>query len=92
MECPEAAERGRNFRLLAEEELSQLLDLLTGYLPESLKVRDSMYRLARDRLPLPLVTRGCIRRERVFRIPVLSLRIAQSDAIRRRRPLDTISP
>lgn len=39
MECPEAVERGRNFRLLAEEELSQLLDFLTGYLPESLKVR-----------------------------------------------------
>lgn len=39
MECPEAVERGRNFRLLAEEELSKLLDFLTGYLPESLKVR-----------------------------------------------------
>lgn len=38
MECPEAVERGRNFRLLAEEELSKLLDFLTGYLPESLKV------------------------------------------------------
>lgn len=39
MECPEAVERGRNFRLLAEEELSNLLDFLTGYLPDSLKVR-----------------------------------------------------
>lgn len=39
MECPEAVERGRNFRLLAEEELSKLLDFLTEYLPESLKVR-----------------------------------------------------
>lgn len=39
MECPEATERGRNFRLLAEKELFQLLDFLTGYLPESLKVR-----------------------------------------------------
>ena len=38
MECPEAIERGRNFRLLAEEELSKLLDFLTGYLPNSLKV------------------------------------------------------
>lgn len=39
MECPEAMDRGWNFRLLAEEELSQLLDFLAGYLPESLKVR-----------------------------------------------------
>jgi len=39
MECPEAVERGRNFRLLAEEELSKLLDFLTRYLPDSLKVR-----------------------------------------------------
>ncbi|KYN09167.1 hypothetical protein ALC57_18722 [Trachymyrmex cornetzi] len=38
MECFEAIERGRNFRLLAEEELSKLLDFLTGYLPKSLKV------------------------------------------------------
>lgn len=39
MECPEAMERGRNFRLLTEEELPRLLDFLAGYLPESLKVR-----------------------------------------------------
>lgn len=39
MECPEAMERGRNFRLLAKEELPKLLDFLDGYLPESLKVR-----------------------------------------------------
>lgn len=38
MECPEAVERGRNFRLVAEEELSKLLDFLSEYLPESLKV------------------------------------------------------
>lgn len=38
MECPEAVERGRNFRLLAEEEISKLLDFLTGHLPDSLKV------------------------------------------------------
>lgn len=43
MECPEAVERGRNFRLLPEEELSNLLDFLTGYLPDSLKVRISNY-------------------------------------------------
>lgn len=43
MECPEAVERGRNFRLLAEEELSNLLDFLTGYLPDSLKVRTSFF-------------------------------------------------
>jgi len=43
MECPEAVERGRNFRLLAEEELSKLLDFLTGYLPESLKVRTYIF-------------------------------------------------
>lgn len=42
MECPEAMERGRNFRLLAEEELSELLDFLAGYLPESLKVRATL--------------------------------------------------
>lgn len=39
MECPEAMDRGRNFRLLAEEELPRLLDFLADYLPESLKVR-----------------------------------------------------
>lgn len=41
MECPEEAVqvRGRNFRLLSPEELPQLLEFLTGYLPESLKVR-----------------------------------------------------
>ncbi|KMQ93230.1 glycine n-acyltransferase-like protein [Lasius niger] len=43
MECPEAVERGRNFRLLAEEELSNLLDFLTGYLPDSLKPNGLVY-------------------------------------------------
>lgn len=38
MECPEVLERGRNFRLLAADELPQLLDILATYLPESLKV------------------------------------------------------
>ena len=38
MECPEAVERGRHFRLLSTEELPQLLDFLTRYLPDSLKV------------------------------------------------------
>ena len=38
MECPEAVERGRNFRLLKNEELPELLDFLTRYLPVSLKV------------------------------------------------------
>lgn len=38
MECPEAVERGRNFRLLTDDELPELLDFLGGYLPESLKV------------------------------------------------------
>ncbi|EGI64395.1 hypothetical protein G5I_07174 [Acromyrmex echinatior] len=42
MECSEAIERGRNFRLLAEEELSKLLDFLTGYLPNSLKTTIAM--------------------------------------------------
>lgn len=45
MECPEAVERGRNFRLLAEEELSKLLDFLTGYLPDSLKVNILLFRM-----------------------------------------------
>ncbi|XP_032691080.1 uncharacterized protein LOC116853883 [Odontomachus brunneus] len=50
MECPEAVERGRNFRLLAEEELSQLLDVLTGYLPESLKFHQTVLTYMRDRV------------------------------------------
>lgn len=45
MECPEAVERGRNFRLLAEEELSKLLDFLTEYLPDSLKVNILLFRM-----------------------------------------------
>ncbi|XP_024941494.1 uncharacterized protein LOC107268276 isoform X2 [Cephus cinctus] len=43
MECPEAVERGRNFRLLTAEELPKLLDFLTGYLPESLKPHGLQY-------------------------------------------------
>ncbi|EFN77879.1 hypothetical protein EAI_00560 [Harpegnathos saltator] len=50
MECPEAVERGRNFRLLAEEELSQLLDFLTGYLPDSLKFHQTVLTYMRDRV------------------------------------------
>ncbi|XP_011875741.1 PREDICTED: uncharacterized protein LOC105566396 isoform X2 [Vollenhovia emeryi] len=50
MECPEAVERGRNFRLLAEEELSKLLDFLTGYLPESLKFQQTVLTYMRDRV------------------------------------------
>ncbi|RLU22478.1 hypothetical protein DMN91_004756 [Ooceraea biroi] len=50
MECPEAVERGRNFRLLAEEELSTLLDFLTEYLPESLKFHQTVLTYMRDRV------------------------------------------
>ncbi|XP_014480480.1 PREDICTED: uncharacterized protein LOC106747459 isoform X2 [Dinoponera quadriceps] len=50
MECPEAVERGRNFRLLAEEELSKLLDFLTGYLPDSLKFHQTVLTYMRDRV------------------------------------------
>ncbi|GAB1859904.1 N-acetyltransferase domain-containing protein [Camponotus japonicus] len=50
MECPEAVERGRNFRLLAEEELSNLLDFLTGYLPDSLKFHQTVLTYIRDRV------------------------------------------
>ncbi|XP_076294571.1 uncharacterized protein LOC143215875 [Lasioglossum baleicum] len=42
MECPEAMDRGRNFRLLAEEELPELLDFLADHLPESLKFATSI--------------------------------------------------
>ncbi|KAG7190176.1 hypothetical protein KM043_006302 [Ampulex compressa] len=50
MECPEAVERGRNFRLLAEEELSELLDFLAGYLPESLKFHQTVETYMRDKV------------------------------------------
>ncbi|XP_043522520.1 uncharacterized protein LOC122535228 [Frieseomelitta varia] len=50
MECPEATERGRNFRLLAEKELFQLLDFLTGYLPESLKFHQTLLTYIQDRV------------------------------------------
>lgn len=50
MECPEAVERGRNFRLLAEEELSELLDFLTGHLPDSLKFQQTVLTYMRDRV------------------------------------------
>nr|XP_012141193.1 PREDICTED: uncharacterized protein LOC100880491 isoform X1 [Megachile rotundata] len=50
MECPEAMERGRNFRLLAEEELPRLLDFLAGYLPESLKFHQTLLTYMRDRV------------------------------------------
>lgn len=38
MECPKVVNRGRNFRLLTEEELPELLDFLGKHLPLSLKV------------------------------------------------------
>ncbi|XP_011056239.1 PREDICTED: uncharacterized protein LOC105147134 isoform X1 [Acromyrmex echinatior] len=50
MECSEAIERGRNFRLLAEEELSKLLDFLTGYLPNSLKFQQTVLTYIQDRV------------------------------------------
>lgn len=39
MESPKPLERGRNFRLLSQDELPKLLDFLEAYLPESLKVK-----------------------------------------------------
>ncbi|XP_014297719.1 uncharacterized protein LOC103575638 isoform X1 [Microplitis demolitor] len=42
MECPGPVESGRNFRLLSEEELPQLLEFLNGYLPESLKFHQTV--------------------------------------------------
>ncbi|CAL7939209.1 unnamed protein product [Xylocopa violacea] len=50
MECPEAMDRGRNFRLLAEEELPQLLDFLGDYLPASLKFHQTLLTYMRDRV------------------------------------------
>ncbi|XP_012281374.1 uncharacterized protein LOC105700272 [Orussus abietinus] len=50
MECPEAIERGRRFRLLNDEELPQLLDFLTGYLPESLKFHQTLLTYMRERV------------------------------------------
>ncbi|XP_017794056.1 PREDICTED: uncharacterized protein LOC108575694 [Habropoda laboriosa] len=50
MECPEAMKPGRNFRPLVEEELSQLLDFLAGYLPESLKFHQTLLTYMRDRV------------------------------------------
>ncbi|XP_003691702.1 uncharacterized protein LOC100871763 isoform X1 [Apis florea] len=50
MECPEAMERGRNFRLLAKEELPKLLDFLDGYLPESLKFHQTLLTYMNDRV------------------------------------------
>ncbi|XP_011494789.1 PREDICTED: uncharacterized protein LOC105359795 isoform X2 [Ceratosolen solmsi marchali] len=42
MECSDALERGRNFRLLAADELPQLLDFLATYLPVSLKFHQTL--------------------------------------------------
>ncbi|XP_043268788.1 uncharacterized protein [Venturia canescens] len=50
MECPEAVERGRNFRLLADEELPECLNILTGYLPESLKFQQTLLTYMRDKV------------------------------------------
>ncbi|XP_011685891.1 PREDICTED: uncharacterized protein LOC105448803 isoform X2 [Wasmannia auropunctata] len=50
MECPEAVERGRNFRLLPEKEVSKLLEFLTEYLPESLKFQQTVLTYMRDRV------------------------------------------
>ncbi|XP_076644614.1 uncharacterized protein LOC143354424 [Halictus rubicundus] len=50
MECPEAMDRGRNFRLLAEEELPELLDFLADHLPESLKFHQTLLTYTRDKV------------------------------------------
>lgn len=50
MECPEAVERGRNFRLLTAEELPQLLDFLKQYLPEALKFHQTVLTYMKHRV------------------------------------------
>ncbi|XP_017885571.1 uncharacterized protein LOC108628272 [Ceratina calcarata] len=50
MEGPEVAVRGQNFRLLAEEELPELLDFLANYLPESLKFHQTLLTYMQDRI------------------------------------------
>ncbi|CAB0041729.1 unnamed protein product [Trichogramma brassicae] len=50
MECPVVLERGRNFRLLASEELPQLLDFLSNYLPESLKFHQTLLTYMRNKV------------------------------------------
>lgn len=50
MECPEAVERGRNFRLLAEDERPQLLDFLAEYLPQSLKFHQTLLTYMKDKV------------------------------------------
>ncbi|XP_033220765.1 uncharacterized protein LOC117175219 [Belonocnema kinseyi] len=50
MECPEAVERGQNFRLLKNEELPELLDYLTQYLPVSLKFQQTLLTYMRHRV------------------------------------------
>lgn len=39
----EVLPEGKNFRLAQEEELSEILDFLGNYLPESIKVRSIIY-------------------------------------------------
>ncbi|KAL7291466.1 hypothetical protein TKK_0014734 [Trichogramma kaykai] len=50
MECPVVLERGRNFRLLASEELPELLDFLSNYLPESLKFHQTLLTYMRNKV------------------------------------------
>ncbi|XP_014210035.1 uncharacterized protein LOC106640486 [Copidosoma floridanum] len=50
MECLEALKRGRNFRLLADDELPRLLDFLDAYLPESLKFHQTLLTYMRNRV------------------------------------------
>ncbi|XP_043250611.1 uncharacterized protein LOC122396359 [Colletes gigas] len=50
MEDRNVMDRGDNFYLLAEEELSQLLDFLAGYLPESLKFHQTLLTYMRDKV------------------------------------------
>lgn len=55
MEGPEPMERGRNFRLLADEELPKLLEFLTEHLPESLKVNLKKKKLNKTELKNQLI-------------------------------------
>uniref|UniRef100_A0A0C9RGJ7 RimI protein n=1 Tax=Fopius arisanus TaxID=64838 RepID=A0A0C9RGJ7_9HYME len=50
MECPGPVERGRNFRLLMNEELPLLLEFLAGYLPESLKFHQTVLTYMRNKV------------------------------------------
>ncbi|KAL2741690.1 glutamic acid-rich protein-like isoform X2 [Vespula maculifrons] len=50
MECPKVVKRGRNFRLLTEEEQPELLDFLGKHLPLSLKFHQTLLTYMKDKV------------------------------------------